>query len=97
VTGQPEHACPVALAGVGALLTQQATGNTLGAVHERGDSHFGRIFHEQVHVVVITVHLDQRSARVGADVGEDGALDVDSLSVEYGSDILLRRPNARAT
>src|SRR6266702_619169 len=48
VAGRPEHAFPVALADVGALLAQQATGNTLEAVHERGDGHFGRIFHERV-------------------------------------------------
>ena len=37
----------------------------------------------RVHAVVFTVHLHQHSARVGAHVGEDGAQDVDSLSVEY--------------
>jgi hypothetical protein len=60
----------------------------LEAVHERGDCHSGRVFHEQVHVVVFTVHLHQRGVRVGADVGEDGAQDVDSLSVEYTAAIL---------
>jgi len=64
------------------------------AAHERGDSHFGRIFHEQVHVVVFTVHLHKRSVRVGGDVGEDGVQDVDSPSVEYTAILFLRRPNS---
>jgi hypothetical protein len=37
-----------------------------------------------VHVVVFTVHLHQRGVRVG----EGGAQDVDSLSVEYTAAIL---------
>jgi hypothetical protein len=88
VAGRPEHAYAVALADVGTLLAQQATGDTLEAVHERGNSHIGRILHKQVHVVVFSVHLHRRGVRVGADVGEDGAQDVDSLSVEYTAAIL---------
>src|SRR6266702_6415450 len=83
VAGRPEHAFPVALADVRALPAQQATGNTLETVHERGDSHFGRVFHEQVDVVVFAVHLHQRGVRVRADVGEDAAQEVDSLCVEH--------------
>jgi hypothetical protein len=67
---------------------QQATGNTLEAVHERGDGHFGRILHEQVHVVVFAVHLHPRGVRVRADVGEDAAQEVDSLCVEHTAAIL---------
>jgi hypothetical protein len=37
VAGRPEHAFPVALADVGPLLAQQATGNTLEAVRVRAD------------------------------------------------------------
>ena len=63
-TGRPEHAFPVAFADVGALLAQQATGNTLEAVYERGDGELRRVLHEQMHTVVFAVHLHQPSLRV---------------------------------
>jgi len=76
---------------------QQATGNSLEVVHERGDSRFGRVFQEQVHVVVFPVPLHQRGVRVGADVGEDGAQDVDSRGVEYTAAILCYEGQTRVS
>src|SRR5690242_8821500 len=73
VAGRPEHAFPVALADVRALLAQQATGNTLEVVHERGDGQLRRILNEQVHMVVFAVHFHERSLRVRTDLGEDAA------------------------
>src|SRR5579859_2414207 len=82
-TGRPEHAFPVALADVRALLAKQATGNTLEAVHERGDSQLRRILNEQVHMVVFAVHFHERSLRIRTDLGEDAAQDVERTRVEH--------------
>src|SRR6185369_2269815 len=93
VAGRPESAPPVALADVRALLAQQATGNTLQAVHERGNSQLRRILH--VHVVVFAVHFHERRLRVRADLGEDATQDVDRTRIEHTATILCYEdPNA---
>lgn len=80
---RPQHAFPVALLDVGSFLPQQATGDAFEAVHEIGDSHLGRVFHKQVNVIVLAVHLDQLRLEVGADLGEDRAQPVDGVAIEY--------------
>jgi hypothetical protein len=50
--------------------------------------HFGRIFHEQVYLVVFAVHLHPRDVRIRADVGADAAQDVDSLCVKHTAAML---------
>jgi len=43
---------------------------------------------QQVSVVLFAVHLHTRGVHVGADVGEDAAQDVDSLSAEHAAVML---------
>src|SRR5690606_39836376 len=80
---RPQHAFPIALLDVRPFLPQQATGDAFDAVHEIGDSHLGRVFHKQVNVIVLAVHLDQLRLEVGADLGEDRAQPVDGVAIEY--------------
>ena len=89
VAGRPEDAFPVALADVGVLLAQQATGNSLETIYERATATLGVVFHKQMHVVIFAVHLHQRSLRVRADVGKDAAQDVKRMRVEHTVSILF--------
>src|SRR5690606_10362386 len=73
---------------VGPFLAQQATGHTLEAVNEVGNGDLGRVLDQQMHVIVFAIHLDQFSLEIGADLGEDGAQPVDSISIEHSAAIL---------
>jgi putative transposase len=55
------------------VLAQAAAGNTLEAVHERGDGHFRRIVHQQMHMIVFAVHLHEFSFKISADRREYAA------------------------
>lgn len=84
---RPQYAVPVAFLDVRALLAKQAAGDALETVHEVRDSHFGRILHQQVHMIVIAVHLDQFCLEVGADLGGDRAKPVDGVGIEHSAAI----------
>jgi putative transposase len=49
---------------------QVAGGDALESVHQPGDGDLWRVGDQQVEVVVVAVHLDQRGAEVGAQLGE---------------------------
>ncbi len=46
------------------------------------------IVHQQVNVVVFTVHLNKLGLEVETDIGKDGTKTVDSVSVKYPISIL---------
>ena len=52
------------------LLPQAATGYALEAVHQLGKLDGGRVLDEQMHMVILAVHLLQRHAELGADTEE---------------------------
>ena len=69
------------------LLPQATAGHALEAVHQLGKLHGGRILDEQMHMVILTVHLPQHRAELGADAQEGvpqhhmGAIREDAASV----------------
>ena len=79
------------LLNVGALFAQQSTGHALEAVHEVGDGDLGRVLDQQMHVIVLAVHLDQLRLEVGAGLGEDDAQPVDGIAVEHPATILRHK------
>ena len=83
VAAAPEHVFPVLVHDVGTLLAQQAARDTLQAVHELGQLHVWRVIHQQVHVVVLAVHLNELRAEVLAHAREDALQRLDVPAIEY--------------
>jgi hypothetical protein len=83
VRWRPEHAFPIASSQVGSFLSKHTTGNTLQRVHQIGDSNLGRILHQQMNVMVFTVHLDEFALEVDTDLRKHQSQSVDSVSVRY--------------
>ncbi len=54
------------------FLPQSPRGNTFEGVHQRGHGHLRRVFDQQVHVVVLTVALDQYRTEACAYLREHG-------------------------
>src|SRR5215204_984455 len=77
----PVGADPVALA-------QLPRGDALEGVHQPGDGDLRRVGHEQVHVVVLAVHLDELGAEVGAHTGEHRTQGVQVLAGQNPAPIL---------
>ncbi|CCW35823.1 hypothetical protein CTKA_02079 [Chthonomonas calidirosea] len=50
-----------------------------------GDGHLGRIFHQQVKVIILPIHLDYLRLEVGADLGEEGAQPLDGVAIEHST------------
>ena len=48
----------------------------------------GRVVHQQVNVVVLAVHLNQRRFKIVANVGENGPKTVDGIFVQYPIPVL---------
>jgi hypothetical protein len=53
---------------VGELVAQPAGRHTFEAVHEFAELHGGRVFDQQIHVVVFAVEFDQCRGEVDADL-----------------------------
>lgn len=79
IGGRPQNALPVALRHGGVVLAQSAAGHSLEAVHQSRYSHLGRIVHQQVHMVIFPIHLNQLRLEIHADRGKDTA-----HIIEYG-------------
>jgi len=69
---RPQGTAPQLLADARVVLfADHAAGHALQAVHQRRDGDLGRVVHQQVDVIVLTVELHQFRLEVGADAGED--------------------------
>ena len=55
------------MSNLGMLLPETTRGHALEAIDQLGERHFGRIFHEQMHMVILAVALDQARLKVLAD------------------------------
>ena len=71
VRGRPQYAVVIAVPDVGPLIAQHSARSALQAVNQRRHREFGRIFHQEVYVIVLAIHLDQLRFKVHADAMED--------------------------
>ena len=68
---RPQGAAPQLLADARVVLfADHAAGHALEAAHQRRDGDLGRVVHQQVDVIVLTVELNQFRLEVGTDAGE---------------------------
>lgn len=88
---RPKHVFPIPPLNVWTLATQPPTGCALEAVHWRRYRHFRRVLHQQVHMVTLAVHLDQRSLEVRADLGEHPAQAIYRITVEHFAPIFRHK------
>lgn len=55
------------------LLPETPRGDAFQAIDERGECHLGRILHEEMHMIIFAVRLNQDGFKVLTDFGKDGA------------------------
>lgn len=53
------------------VLAEPPARHAFEAVHERRHRHFRRVIHQQMHIIVLSAHLDQLCLEIGTDRGED--------------------------
>ena len=66
------------------LLAYETGGDAFKAIHEPGYRHFGRIVHEQMHMIFFPIELHQGRFEVLADGIKDGLEIARDLPGEYG-------------
>ncbi len=52
------------------LLPETTRGDACEAIDQFGERHFWRVFHEQMHVVILSVGFDQAGLELLAEAGE---------------------------
>ncbi|CDW92735.1 conserved hypothetical protein [Thiomonas sp. CB2] len=80
---RPQDAFPVAFLDVGPFLAQQAAGHALETIHHGRYRHLGRILDQQMHMIVLSIHLDQLRLEIGAGFGKEGAQALDGVAIEH--------------
>ena len=88
VRRRPQHALPVPSLDVGPVFAQQAAGDALEAIHQRGHGDLGRVLDQKVHVIVLPVHLDQGCLEVHTDLGEHATQAFDGIAIEHAAPVL---------
>ena len=53
------------------LLPETTRGNSFEAGDQFGERHFRRVFHEQIHVVILAMGCDQERITLLAEAGEE--------------------------
>ena len=53
------------------LLPETTRGDPFEAIDQFGERHFRRVFHEQMHVVILSIGFDQTRLKILADTSEE--------------------------
>lgn len=81
---RPEYALVVeAFGNIRPFFSQHTTGCAFQAIDQGGYRHFRRIADQQMHMVVLPVHLDQLRLKVSTDLGEQFAQPVDGCRIKH--------------
>jgi hypothetical protein len=84
----PKDSLPVSTHQFGTHLPKASAGHPFEAVHQRRHRDLGRIVHQQMHMIVLSIHLDQFSLEVLAHAGEDHTEIGDRCLGEHAPSIL---------
>lgn len=79
----PKNAFPVSPRDVRSHLPQAPAGDALEAVHQNRHRDLGWIVHQKMHMIVLSIHLNQIGLKIPAHAGEDAAKGVQGSSVEH--------------
>ena len=79
----------------GVLLAEQPRRDALEAVHQRRQSHFRRVVNEQVHVIGISVELDQLGPEAVTDLDHDVCTAGEDLVGEHPTPVLRHEDQMR--
>lgn len=86
--GRPRYAPAAASGQVQTLLAQQPARHALEPVHQRRYGHLGRLLQQQVHRVVLAIHLDEPCVEVSADLGEGRSKPLNGIAAEHPAPVL---------
>ena len=69
----PKDSLPIPPHQFGAHLPKASAGHALEAVHQHRHRDLGRVIHQQMDMIVLSIHLDQFSLEIRADLRKDGS------------------------